>query len=142
MKTIFTALFALFLTSSVSFAACGVSSPVNVPVVGDALTEIHNGGDWEGTYNLQGSADCSKEINDAAEQARDEALALSSAMSAPVWLGEGENFRISGGIGFTDGETAVGATALARINRNVAAYGGAAVNSDAWAGKAGLSIGW
>lgn len=141
MKTIFTALFALFLTSSVSFAACGVSSPVNVPVVGDALTEIHNGGDWEGTYNLQGSADCSKEISRAAEEAKNEALALSSALPN-LYLGDSESFRVAVGAGFADDEAAGGIGAIGRVNRNLSVYGKAAFGSDDWTAGAGASVGW
>ncbi len=73
------------------------------------------------------------------------ALALSAALSMPAWLETHENFRVSGGLGFSEGgETAVGATGVVRIDKNLAGFGGAAVNTngDNWAGKAGLSWGF
>lgn len=75
----------------------------------------------------------------------DSALALSSALSMPVWLGDAETVRISGGVGFANGgETAIGATGVVRIDRNVAGFIGGAVdtNGDNYAGKVGVSIGW
>jgi hypothetical protein len=74
-----------------------------------------------------------------------EALALSAALSMPAWLETHENFRVSGGLGFSEGgETAVGATGVVRLDKNLAGFGGAAVNTNGgnWAGKAGLSVGW
>jgi hypothetical protein len=75
----------------------------------------------------------------------DTALALSSALSMPVWLGDSETVRISGGVGFSNGgETAIGATSVVRIDRTLSGFIGGAVSTDGgeWAGKAGLSVGW
>lgn len=75
----------------------------------------------------------------------DESLALSAALSLPVWLQQNENFSVSGGVGFSDGgETALGATGIVRLDGNVSAFGGAAFATEgsAWAGKAGLRLGW
>jgi hypothetical protein len=75
----------------------------------------------------------------------DRALAITQAASMPVWLGDKENFRVSGGLGFSGGgETAVGATGVMRIEKGVSAFAGGAVDSRGkdWSGKAGLSVGW
>jgi predicted outer membrane repeat protein len=72
-------------------------------------------------------------------------LAINSAVSLPGWLEEKENFSLSGGIGFSAGnETALGFTGIARVDRNVSAFGGGAVATDGkgWAGKAGVRVGW
>lgn len=84
---------------------------------------------------------------DGADFDMDRALALSSAMSMPVWLGDSESFRISGGVGFSEGESALGGTAVFRlspIDRNLSGFVGGAISSDGddWGGKAGLSYGW
>lgn len=74
-----------------------------------------------------------------------ESLALNAALSMPVWLGDNETVRISGGIGFAEGgETALGATGVVRLNRNWAGFvgGGVSTSGGAWAAKAGVSVGW
>ena len=62
----------------------------------------------------------------------------------PVWLGDSEKVRISGGLGFGQGgELAVGATGVVRVDKNVAGFvGGAVGDGGKWAGKAGVSVGW
>lgn len=75
----------------------------------------------------------------------DKSLAMSSALSMPVWLGDSETVRVSGGVGFSDGgETAIGATAVVRMSKNVSGFVGGAFSSDGKdaAGKAGISVGW
>lgn len=75
----------------------------------------------------------------------DKSLALSSALSMPVWLGDTETVRISGGVGFANGgEAAIGATGVVRIDRNMSVFVGGAVDTegDNYAGKVGLSVGW
>lgn len=139
MKGISSATFAVvsaLLFASPAKATCSVSSPINAGIAIDAVTEIHNGGSWDGTYDLQGTAVC--------EQTADQALAVAAALSAPAWLGDKENFSLSGGLGFSDGETAIGATGLLRFNQTLSGYLGGATSTDgdAWAGKAGLRIGW
>lgn len=74
-----------------------------------------------------------------------ESLAMSAALSMPVWLGDKENFAVSGGLGFSDGgDTAFGLTGVARIDKNWSAFVGGAVGSDGnnFAGKAGARVGW
>jgi len=73
-----------------------------------------------------------------------DALALSAALSPPVWLGDNERVRISTGVGFTEGAAAVGATGVVRIDGALAGFAGGAVSTEtgAWAGKAGFSYGW
>ncbi len=153
---------AISLVSGLTGAAeaCTVDTPVslfgadgkgNGIISNDGLTfdgsladQVYNGGTYDGVAHLNGSADCSQAFKDL-EKEIDQGTALAAAMSAPVWLGEGETFRISGGVGFTDGEAAVGATGLYKINKNLAGYAGGAVatsNSDVWSAKAGLSVGW
>jgi hypothetical protein len=98
-------------------------------------------GPWSGpTGNEQaqfsGSANCP-------DVDLSETHALAAALSVPVWLETGENFAISGGMGFSDGEGAFGATGLMRFDRNVSGFaGGALVDDDTWAGKAGVRVGW
>jgi hypothetical protein len=73
----------------------------------------------------------------------DESLALNAALSMPVWLGDTENFAISGGAGFSESNTAFGATGVMRLDKNWSAFvGGAVGDSGAWAGKAGARVGW
>jgi hypothetical protein len=71
-------------------------------------------------------------------------LAISAALSIPAWLGDSETVRISGGLGFSDGgDTALGATAIVRIDKNLAGFVGGAVGMNGGAaGKAGISYGW
>ena len=66
-------------------------------------------------------------------------------MSLPAWLENGENYSLTGGVGFAEGgETAVGATGIVRIQGSVAGFVGAAVstNGGSWSGKAGVRMGW
>jgi hypothetical protein len=62
----------------------------------------------------------------------------------PVWLQQNENFSVSGGVGFSDGGTAVGVTGVMRLDQNWAGFAGGAVSDDGklWAGKAGVRVGW
>ena len=62
----------------------------------------------------------------------------------PAWLENQENFSISGGIGFSEGEVAVGATGIMRLNKGVSGFVGGAISQDGrdWAGKAGMRVGW
>jgi hypothetical protein len=112
------------------------------------LGQIHNGGTWDGVAHLKGSADCSDDyasLSSAMEDAQFDAAALAAALSTPVWLEAGENFSISGGLGFSDGSTAVGATGLVRFGKNLSGFAGGAFNTDdtdLWAAKAGLRFGW
>ncbi len=74
-----------------------------------------------------------------------ESLALNSALSLPVWLETNENFSLSGGLGFSEGgETALGVTGIVRIEKSVSGFVGGAWSTDggAWAGKAGVRVGW
>lgn len=73
-----------------------------------------------------------------------DALAMSAALSPPVWLGDNERVRISTGVGFTDSAAAIGATGVVRIDGALAGFAGGAVSTEtgAWAAKAGLSYGW
>ena len=74
----------------------------------------------------------------------DDTLALSAALSPPVWLGDKETVRVSVGTGFNEGAAAVGAAGVVRIDGALAGFAGAAVSTEtgAWAGKAGLSWGF
>lgn len=73
-------------------------------------------------------------------------LAMSAALSVPVWLGDSESVRISGGLGFSNGgDTALGITGVVRLDKNVAGFAGAAVSTSGGgdvAGKVGVSVGW
>jgi hypothetical protein len=70
---------------------------------------------------------------------------MNAALSLPAWLERGENFSLTGGVGFSGGgETAIGITGIVRIDGSVSGFVGAAVSSDGqtWAGKAGMRVGW
>ena len=143
-----------------AMAACAVDTPVSlfgadgkgngiisndgVTFDGSLADQVYNGGTYDGVARLNGSADCSAAFKEL-EKEIDQGTALAAAMSAPVWLGEGETFRISGGVGFTDGEAAVGATGLYKLNRNWAGFAGGAFSANDtsnWAGKVGISAGF
>lgn len=127
----------LSLTSFQASAACTTSSPIDAGIAIDALTEIHNGGSWDGTYDLQGSAACPSDTGDI--------LAVGAALSTPVWLGDSESVAFSGGLGFSDDATAIGLNGVMRFDKNWSGFAGGAVstdNSDMWAGKLGLRVGW
>ena len=73
------------------------------------------------------------------------ALAVSAALSMPTWLQQNENFAIAGGFGFSDDSGAFGGTAVMRLDKNVSTFAGGAVStedSNYWAGKAGVRVGW
>jgi hypothetical protein len=111
---------------------------------GSVVGQIANpaaGYDGSGTAHLHGSADCSSAIEDA----QMDVAALAAALSTPIWLEPGENFAISGGLGFSDGATALGATALLRFNKNWSGFAGGAVSTDdtdLFAGKVGIRAGF
>lgn len=124
----------------------------NVPAnLGDVLTngssvsQIYNGGDYEnGVAHFNGSADCSA-LRREMEEATFNTAALAAALSTPVWLEADERFAISGGLGFSDGATALGATGIIRFDKNWSGFAGGAFStddSDLWAAKAGLRLGW
>lgn len=160
------ALFAAALISALSVmtvtanAACSVDTPVSlfgadgkgngiisndgVTFDGSLADQVYNGGSYDGVAHINGSADCSQAFKHLQDEI-DQGTALAAAMSSPVWLGDSETFRVSGGVGFTDDAAALGLNGLYRINRNVAAFGGAALSTDDtsnWSGRAGLSVGW
>ena len=58
----------------------------------------------------------------------DKSLALNAALALPAWLEKGENFSLSGGIGFSGGgETAIGVTGIVRIDGTVSGFVGGAI---------------
>jgi hypothetical protein len=135
---------ALGLFAPAAFAGnCSTNTPLSLatpghnPLItpGGVVDQIaQNGG--TGTANLSGTANCpDTDLSDT--------HALAAALSNPIWLETGENFAISGGVGFSDGSGAFGATGLMRFDRNVSGFaGGALVDDDTWAGKAGVRVGW
>lgn len=101
-------------------------------IVGQITNDLS---DLDGTANLRGTAAC-----DAGD-----VLSVAAALSAPAWLEDGEKFSLSGGFGFADDAFALGATGIMRLDKNLSAFAGGAVstdNSDVWAAKAGLRVGW
>ncbi len=156
MKRILSSLMAVavLFAASAAHAACTTDTPLSVwgqngsnglvastgtPMTYDAgsvVGQITNDlTDLDGTAHLYGSAEC--DTGDLA--------ALAGALSTPVWLEPGENFAISGGLGFGDDATAVGATGVLRLGKNLSGFAGGAFstdNSDVWAGKVGLRVGW
>lgn len=74
----------------------------------------------------------------------DESLAITAALGMPAWLESGENFSLTGGIGFANGESALGVNGIMRIQGGVSGFAGGAVSDGGgnWAGKAGVRIGW
>lgn len=132
--------------SAFQASACTVTSPMDAQVITDLGTAIGGGG----SYDLKGTADCpdAKDGKDGLN-GRDfdasEALAVSAALSTPVWLGDSENFAVSGGLGFSDDATAVGANGVMRFSKNLSGFAGGAFStddSDLWAGKVGLRAGF
>lgn len=141
MKRIATLAAALMLSTSAAHAACTSSTPVDVPILQAAIDSISNGGANDGTYSFKGSAECP--THPAYDPA--DAIALASALSTPIWLGDSEQFAVSGGLGFSDDAAAVGGNVAFRISKNLAGFAGGAVStesSDLWAGRAGLRFGW
>lgn len=142
-----TVAFLVFASSLPSKAeTCTTNSPVSAPIAVDAYTKIANGGAWDGTYNLAGTATCpgnAAALNEANDRI-DRTQAISAALSSPVWLEAGEHFAISSGVGFTEGATAAGATGIARIDKNWSAFAGGAVSTEGgeWAGRGGFRVGW
>lgn len=65
-------------------------------------------------------------------------------MAMPAWLETGENYSISGGLGFSEGgSVAVGATGVVRIDDGVSGFVGFAVTDQGtWSGKVGARIGF
>lgn len=157
MRTLIAMIVLAGLASAAHAGNCTTNTPVNlfgqnggngllsnggVPAFDDtgAVGQIANGGDGMGTANLHGTASCPVEDNSG------ELLAISAALSTPIWLEHGENFAISGGLGFSgDGDTALGATGIVRIDKGISGFAGGAFstdNSDQWAGKAGMRVGF
>jgi hypothetical protein len=90
--------------------------------------------------NIPGTAACPESKN-----TQDDALAVSAALSSPVWLETGERASVSGGLGFTEDSTAVGLNGIYRIDKGLSGFAGGAMSTsetDVWAGKAGLRLGW
>lgn len=78
-----------------------------------------------------------------AELAKEFNIQKPDVRARPVWLNPGETFAVSGGVGFSGGEQAIGATGVVRIEGSTSAFAGAAVTTDGkWSGKAGVRIGW
>lgn len=75
----------------------------------------------------------------------EKSLALNAALSLPAWLEHGEQFSLTGGIGFAaGGDTAIGVTGIVRMEGSAAGFVGGAVSSsgDTWVGKAGMRVGF
>jgi hypothetical protein len=127
-------------TAKAHAAECTTDTPVTYDGVGQAATDIYNGGAYDGTGHFAGTATCP----DAKDNTSD-LMAISAALSTPVWLESGERFSVSGGLGFTEDSTAVGATGLMRFDKTFSGFAGGAVSTDdtdMWAGKAGIRAGW
>jgi hypothetical protein len=112
------------------------------PNSGSIVSQLWNGGGWDGVANLSGTANCpgyGAALN-AVNKRIDQQAAVAAALSQPAWLNEKENFSFTGGVGFTDDALAFGGTALVRVPETpLSLYGGAAVSSEGneWSGKAG-----
>lgn len=164
MRTIFSYLTAI---ATVAFLAAVAISPANAdecttntPLsfsTADSPNGIFGGGPGSGSIldqmtsgdlvaDLHGTANCPGygAALDAVNERIDQSQAVSAALSTPVWLEPQEKFAVSGGLGFTDGATAVGATGIVRMDKNWSAFGGGAVSADGdeYAGKAGLRAGF
>lgn len=135
------ALAAALMLSAAPALACTTSTPVDVPILQSAIDAISNGGANDGSYNFAGTADCPASPSfDASD-----ALAVASALSMPVWLEHGENFALSGGLGFSDDAAALGVTGVLRIGKGLSGFAGGAVSTehtDVWAGKIGIRAGF
>lgn len=144
MKRIATLAAALMLSISGAHAACTTATPVDLPILQAAIDSISNGGANDGSYSFAGAADCPTSAPPPAFDPS-ETLAVASALSMPIWLGDNEQFAVSGGLGFSDDSTALGGNVAFRISKNLAGFAGGAFStesSDLWAGRAGLRFGW
>lgn len=107
-------------------------------IAGQIITQNNDG---NGVANVHGTATCPDAVDHTGDL-----LAISAALSTPVWLETGERFAVSGGLGFSgDGDTAFGGTALMRIDGGLSAFAGGAVStnhSDLWSGKVGVRAGF
>lgn len=140
LRTLMAALAVTLLSTAAMAGNCTTDTPVNAAIAEKAFNDVANPPtyDFSGTAHLAGTATCPDNTGDL--------LALSAALSTPVWLEAGERFAVSGGLGFSgDGDTAVGATGVMRFDRNFSGFAGAAVgteNTDNWAGKVGVRAGF
>jgi hypothetical protein len=71
-------------------------------------------------------------------------IALGIAMANPTWLGDKENFAISGGWGGVEGVNAFALTGVARIDQNWSANAGIGIapDSSTVGYRAGVRVGW
>lgn len=129
---------ALLLATAAHAGSCTTDTPVNAQNVLQAAQDVWNGGAWDGTGHFAGHTTCPDyDVSDA--------LAVAAALSTPAWLETGERFSLSGGFGFSEGAAALGATGLMRFDKNWSGFVGGAVStddSDLWAGRAGVRLGW
>ncbi len=134
---------ALSPAHAASLLKCG-SGPLDIHdcPAGPAGTAGADGKDGVGTPGAKG--DTGSAGKNGADFNEDDAVALSAALSPPVWLGDKENVRVSGGVGFDDSAAAVGASGIVRIDGALAGFVGGAVSTDTGekAGKAGMSYDW
>ena len=132
LRTTIAALAAMTISTAALAGNCTTNTPLDLTNVGGLLNP---GNSFAGTAVCPDAKDNTGDL-----------LAIGAAMANPVWLEANERFAVSGGLGFSgDGDTAVGATGVMRFDRNVSGYAGAAVgteNTDLWAGKAGVRVGW
>jgi hypothetical protein len=118
-------------TAKAHAGSCTTSTPVDGTNVMDAFTPGNS---------FAGTASCPDGKN-----TQDDALAVSAALSSPVWLETGERASVSGGLGFTEDSTAIGLNGIYRIDKGLSGFAGGAMSTsetDVWAGKAGLRLGW
>jgi hypothetical protein len=141
----------VFLIGTLLVAAIGIgwlftakahagSCTTNTSVSTDQASEAYSDANGDGDENFAGTASCPDGKN-----TQDDALAVSAALSSPVWLETGERASVSGGVGFTEDAAAIGLNGIYRIDKGLSGFAGGAMSTsetDVWAGKAGLRLGW
>jgi hypothetical protein len=126
-------------TAKAHAGSCTTNTSVSTAQAGEAYFD----GNGDGDENFAGTASCPDDP--AAKDNTSDIMAISAALSTPVWLESGERFSVSGGLGFTEDSTAVGATGLMRFDKTFSGFAGGAVSTDdtdMWAGKLGVRAGW
>lgn len=89
-------------------------------------------------------AKCADAIPGLTKDDLGDAVALSAALP-PIWLENGENYAIAGGLGGAeDGDVALGLMGVARVSGNASAYFGGATTTDGdgWLAKGGMRFGF
>jgi hypothetical protein len=100
--------------------------------------------DKDGTDGVDGADGADGKSGKNGKDAPLDGIALGIAMANPTWLGDKENFAISGGWGGVEGANAFALTGVARIDQNWSANAGIGIapDSSTVGYRAGVRVGW